>query len=258
MPAVPDPLRLTAGRVGRDSWVRASITFALLALAGVVLLFLANLAVATAYQSLAVRGASAGLDQWALETSVSHRSPARESLVTAFTHLGSTAGMTVIATALALLAARVWRSWTPVLLMSVTAVGSVGLTVAGKDLFGRARPPVEMAVPPLERSPSFPSGHTLNATALIGMAACLFVLAIQRRRAQVGVICAAIAFVVAMGLSRVYLGHHWLTDVIAAWLLGLALLATVIAARRIGLSLRPHAAPTSQRDAELESDGTAF
>ena len=41
-----------------------------------------------------------------------------------------------------------------------------------------------------------------------------------------------------MGFSRVFLGHHWLTDMIFAWLLGLAWLALLITAHRIFLAVR--------------------
>jgi membrane-associated phospholipid phosphatase len=41
-----------------------------------------------------------------------------------------------------------------------------------------------------------------------------------------------------MGLSRVFLGHHWLTDVIFAWLLGAAWLALVITSHRLFLTIR--------------------
>jgi undecaprenyl-diphosphatase len=41
-----------------------------------------------------------------------------------------------------------------------------------------------------------------------------------------------------MGLTRVYLGHHWLTDVLVAWLLALAWLAVVITAHRLYLTTR--------------------
>ena len=48
----------------------------------------------------------------------------------------------------------------------------------------------------------------------------------------------AIIWALAMGLSRVFMGHHWLTDVIFAWLLGAAWLALVITSHRLFLTLR--------------------
>jgi membrane-associated phospholipid phosphatase len=47
-----------------------------------------------------------------------------------------------------------------------------------------------------------------------------------------------VVWVVVMGLSRVFLGHHWLTDVVFAWLLGSAWLALIITAHRLFLTVR--------------------
>src|SRR6478735_5317239 len=48
----------------------------------------------------------------------------------------------------------------------------------------------------------------------------------------VGMIAAGVIFIAAMGMSRVFLGHHWMTDVIMGWVLGLAWVGIVIMAHR--------------------------
>ena len=119
-----------------------------------------------------------------------------------------------------------------VILLPAAAFGSLLMTVAGKDAIGRLRPPVELAVPPYESSPSFPSGHSLNALVIAGIVAYLLVVRQHRKRTRTLTITLAVLFAVSMGLSRVYLGHHWLTDVLVAWTLGIAWLAVVITAHR--------------------------
>ena len=89
------------------------------------------------------------------------------------------------------------------------------------------------AVPPYEDSPSFPSGHTLNTTVVISLVIYLICLQFHTMRVRVTAITAGSAFIIAMGLSRVFLGHHWLTDVMAGWILGLAWVAIVILAHRL-------------------------
>ncbi len=112
------------------------------------------------------------------------------------------------------------------------------MTVAGKQLIGRARPPLADAVPPYEHSASFPSGHALNAVVIAGIVAYLLILRQHSARARVLTISAAALFALTIGLSRVFLGHHWFTDVLAAWTLGVAWLALVITAHRLYLTVR--------------------
>jgi undecaprenyl-diphosphatase len=61
---------------------------------------------------------------------------------------------------------------------------------------------------------------------------------VESRRGRVAVVAAGVAFVLTMGLSRVFLGHHWLTDVVAGWALGLGWAAAVITAHRLFLTVR--------------------
>ena len=130
------------------------------------------------------------------------------------------------------------RRWTPITLALVAAAGSLAMTIVGKDFVARARPPAALAVPPLEISPSFPSGHTLNATVLTAVVAYLVLIETTATWQRVVTITVATLFVVAMGLSRVFLGHHWLTDVVAGWLIGLAWALVVVTAHRLWLTLR--------------------
>lgn len=168
---------------------------------------------------------------------IAWRTPLTSRLVTWFTNLGGVVGMTIIASTITLLMVWRWRSRTPLILMAIAAAGSVTFTTVGKAIVGRRRPPLAEAVPPYEYAFSFPSGHALNSTVIAGMVAYLVARRLRSWWARGLCAAAAVAWSVAMGLSRVFLGHHWLTDVIFAWLLGLAWLALLITAHRIFLAV---------------------
>ena len=59
--------------------------------------------------------------------------------------------------------------------------------------------------------------------------------------ARATTIALALLFAITMGLTRVYLGHHWLTDVLVAWSLGTGWLALVVTGHRLFLTLRRRA-----------------
>ncbi|MER2136571.1 MAG: phosphatase PAP2 family protein [Arthrobacter sp.] len=175
----------------------------------------------------------AALDHPVLAAAKSVRSPGLDTALTWFTNLGGTIGLPLLAAAAVAVLCRWQRSWTPLILTASAAAGSLLMTVTGKALVGRSRPALSDAVPPYEYSASFPSGHSLNSMVVAGTIAYLLFIYLDSKRSQAITVLAAGAFIVAMGLSRVYLGHHWLTDVLVAWTLGLAWLAILITAHQL-------------------------
>jgi len=160
---------------------------------------------------------------------VTIRTPLGAQLVTDFTNLGQTVPMLIIglvATTMLFLVDRRASVWT---VMLIVPICSVGTTESLKAIFRLARPDIAGAVAPYEDSFSFPSGHTLNSTAIIGALAYLTCWLAGRAWVRVVAVISASAWIVAMGLSRVYLGHHWPSDVALGWSLGLTwLVATIL------------------------------
>ncbi|AVT32774.1 PAP2 family protein [Plantactinospora sp. BC1] len=113
----------------------------------------------------------------------------------------------------------------------VTGLGALVLDPSLKELVGRLRPVVDI---PVASAPgnSFPSGHALGSMVAYGALLLVFLPAMRRgwRRAAVGVV---VAVVLAVGVTRVALGVHYLSDVLAGWLLGLAWLGVTAYAFRL-------------------------
>jgi undecaprenyl-diphosphatase len=210
----------------------------LTALVGLVLVGALTAVGAAVYDAVTEDDGVAALDQPALQLALRWRSPGLDRGLTAFTHLGGPTGMTIIAAVITLVMVWRWRSRTPLVLMVIAVAGSLLITVVGKNEVGRFRPPLVDAVPPYETSPSFPSGHSLTSTVIAGLIAYLILRRLSRQLARVLTVVIAAAWALAMGLSRVFLGHHWLTDVMVGWVIGLAWLGVVITAHRLYLTVR--------------------
>lgn len=228
-------------RISRRLGVRAALIVSLVA--GSLVALLLSFLAARIYDSVSESEGVAGLDLPVLRMVMHARSPLLDSVVTGYTNIAGPIGMPIIAV-IAIVALSLRRkSWTPAILIAAAGIGSLLMTVAGKDIIGRHRPPLIYAVPPYEYSPSFPSGHTLNAFVIAGVVAYLLLLREQTTRARVITITTAAVFALTIGLSRVFLGHHWLTDVLAAWALGGAWLAMIITAHRLYITSRHRAEP---------------
>lgn len=212
--------------------------------AGAAVVSLLAFATGSVYEAVTEADGVAALDHPVLEAAMTLRNPALDAAVTAYTDLGGGIGMPILAAIATVVLVVRRRAWTPAILIVTAAAGSLLMTIAGKQLIGRARPPLSDAVPPYEYSPSFPSGHSLNAFVIAGIVAYLIILRCRSRRARIWTAATAALFALTIGLSRVFLGHHWLTDVLAAWTLGAAWLVLVITAHRLYLTSRKAERPS--------------
>ena len=240
--ALADGVESASRRVGTRTALILTVV-----IGGVVAIVLAFVA-SRIYDAVVDHDGVAGLDRPILTEAMRLRSPILDAVVTGYTDIAGPIGMPIIAvTALLILSLR-RRSATPAILIAAAGLGSLGMTIVGKDVIDRDRPPLADAVPPYELSPSFPSGHTLNAVVVIGMIAYLLILRRRSMHARVLIVTAAAVFALTVGLSRVFLGHHWFTDVLAGWVLGIAWLALLITAHRGYITARRSLASHRPKD----------
>ncbi|HEY1625196.1 MAG TPA: phosphatase PAP2 family protein, partial [Streptosporangiaceae bacterium] len=139
-------------------------------------------------------------------------------IVKAVTWLGSSGVLwTLIGLAVAVLAIR--RRWRLAIYLLVTGAGELTLDPVLKDLVGRLRPVVAHPVA-YGNGDSFPSGHALGSIVCYGALFLVFLPATRGiwRRVFIAVIVTLIA---AIGISRLLLGVHYLSDVLGAWALGI-------------------------------------
>lgn len=123
-----------------------------------------------------------------------------------------------------------WRD--PLLLVSAMAMSTV-IAVVVKTIVARPRPTASLQViPGLETSYSFPSGHTAGAATLVLVAAYLLWRHRRGGRALAWWLVASAAIIALVGGSRLYLGYHFVTDVLAGACLGVVTLGLVVAASR--------------------------
>ena len=219
-------------------WLQPHQVLTLTLVVGFVLAAALTALAGAVYDGVTEADGVALLDRPALDAVINQRTAFGNHVAAGYALVGGSVGMSVLATLVAVTLAMSWRRWTPVVLVAVTAAGSLALTVIGKAVVGRSRPPLADAIPPFESSPSFPSGHALNSLAIAGIVAYLLVREQRSARLRALTVSLAAAFAATMGLSRIYLGAHWLSDVLVAWALGLAWLTVVIVAHRLLLTVR--------------------
>ncbi|MEO8570135.1 MAG: phosphatase PAP2 family protein [Chloroflexota bacterium] len=174
-------------------------------------------------------------DVFTLDTTVtpflhSLASPALDSVMQAATFIGSNLAISPL-----LVIAVVLLAWAhrprEALFLAIASIGSLVLNATIKLIFQRPRPIVPWVTAPTDYS--FPSGHTMNSLAFY-VALAIVAWAVFGRRVGVPAVIAAVALAVVIGVSRIYLGYHYFTDVFGALLAGTGWLLIVGAAFRTG------------------------
>jgi undecaprenyl-diphosphatase len=156
----------------------------------------------------------------------SHASPPLTTFFLIVTAFGSIEAMVLLGVAVA--AFLVWeRRWTFLGTWLAAVAGSAVLDHLLKGFFARPRPFFEHPLL-VETSYSFPSGHAMESLVAYGMLAYFGVLALKSWRARVGVVFGAALLVVLIGFSRMYLGVHYFSDVIAGYAAGGVWLSALI------------------------------
>jgi undecaprenyl-diphosphatase len=153
--------------------------------------------------------------------------PGLESLALGLSFLGSGWVMAVLTAAGAVWLLFRGRRPEAGLLVATMVLG----TAAGSALkvaVERARPGLEAARIPVPESYSFPSGHALAALLFFGIAAFLFFVLAGSVRVKIWALLACWALAFGIAISRVYLGVHYLGDIIASWMLGCAFILIAI------------------------------
>ncbi len=237
----PGRFQWLAARVRPGAPTGRALTAAVLTLA-VSAWALASLTFSVVHHTGIARG-----DPRVLAFFVSHRTPWLTGLARALTWLGSSIVLwpVVIAAGLGLWWWR--RRWRPAVLPALALAGAWAGGLLIKSLVVRPRPPSTYWLAAVH-GPSFPSQHAAQALATWGMLA-FTLMAGRRVRTRVLLTLGAAAIALVVGLTRLYLAAHWLTDVLGGWalagvwdsLLIISYLLTLRAAASPGREARPPA-----------------
>jgi undecaprenyl-diphosphatase len=180
-----------------------------------------------------------------------HRSFGFDVAATVITDFGSPLATAAAGAVCAAVLSWLARSMVPGIVIAGTVGGAAAATTALKAIVGRPRPPLQWQAV-LETDPSFPSGHVTGTAALLGIVA--FVVGMgQARTTRVWLTIGVVIGVALVAATRVYLGVHWLTDVIAGAIV--AALFVSIGAAVLDAQSHRRDDPTGRGTASIHTSG---
>ena len=169
------------------------------------------------------------LDAWATPFLHGIRSPLLDAVMTALTTMGSSLIVLPLFVAVAI-ALSLRRRYGALLFLAVTLGGALVIDFVMKLVFQRPRPKLDYAA--VLPDYSFPSGHSMNGIAFY-VSLGLVAWSIFGRRVGIAATGVGALLALSIGVSRIYLGYHYLTDVVGGFLAGIAWLLIVGAVFRI-------------------------
>jgi undecaprenyl-diphosphatase len=227
---------------------RSPARVAALLLAGLAFLWLLGWGMGAIVHGVAI-AQTFQLDRPVHNVLVDHRSAPLTEAMRALTFMGGSAVLVPVVLVMGVGWLRARHVIRPLLLLALGYGGSAALTDAIKAIVDRHRPPMADAVGH-HSGASFPSGHALDSMVVYGALALLASGASRRKQAPYIAWPAALLLVAGIAFTRLYLGAHWLTDVLAGMVLGALWLAVVHAALP-----RPVAEPTGASPADRSGTG---
>jgi len=220
----PRAARFLAARVAWGSATGLGLTIGLVALVVIGQFFLDLLF------DVITDSRVAGTDRRILHLVETLRTPELDQVMYTLTYLGSVRVVLTLAVVAAIVAVLAGR-YTDVVLLFLALAASELFVLATKALVARPRPPFEDARI-VQTGFSFPSGHAALA-AFYGTLAYLLIRTLRPEALKVFVGSVAALLVVAIGVSRVYLGVHYPTDVLAGWTLGVFWLVVIVVTEHV-------------------------
>jgi len=177
-------------------------------------------------QNVLTQGLLVKIDHQVLSLIVSLQKINLTKIFLFFTYLANWQVITILGTILAILCWLTRKKQLMYFLISGLVGSEVILTIF-KLIFRRARPEVGFFLIP-ENGYSFPSGHAVMSVIFYGMIGYYLFHSTQKRGWKLLVIIFSFLIIFLIGFSRIYLGVHWLSDVLGSWTLGLFLLILLI------------------------------
>jgi undecaprenyl-diphosphatase len=218
---------------------------------GVIVGFI-SVGVFALFAAAVARGLTQSIDEGTLQWFEGHRTPARTEVMIEITTLGNGAVLVVLVLACCVFLWQTRHRWSVYLLILGTLGGKI-LNDLLKEFFDRPRPSVVVHVDTVS-SMSFPSGHAMVSLIVYGSVAYLVGRLEPTSRLRTTTWVFAAIIILMIGISRMYLGVHYPSDVIAGFIAGaawLAFVASTMTALQFFASRRPE---TRREEKDLNAE----